>query len=179
MLLTAPTMPVTINMGMEMPSWYDITSLDTATGQKLISQSDLQSSSLRIQSHLQKEIEILKGDSRKVFLGGFSQGGSLSLFSGLGYEQILGGICACSACLFESVEVEKLDTEKREIPILLYHGEMDPMVMYNYAVDSYKPLHNLEFNVKFHSEKELGHSFSLKELEILKEYFHKYMEPQI
>jgi hypothetical protein len=32
-LLTAPTQKVTVNMGMEMPSWYDIVSLNFADTQ--------------------------------------------------------------------------------------------------------------------------------------------------
>ena len=171
-------MPVTINMGMEMPSWYDITSLDPVSGVKQINQTDLESSSRRIHKHIEEEITLLGGEADKVFVGGFSQGGSLSLFSALQYKENLGGICACSACLFDSIHLEALPSHKKHIPILLYHGLMDPMVKYTYAVDTYRPLHHFKFNIQFEHEDNLGHSFSLRELQIMKTYYHKYMNHQ-
>ena len=57
-----------------MPSWYDIMSFDYDPNkfEKTISIPDIKKSSERLEKVLAEEIQILNGDSKKVFLGGFS-----------------------------------------------------------------------------------------------------------
>ena len=77
-LLTAPERPVTLNSGMPMNSWYDIYSLSSS---KFKTKDDIYANYSRdemlesvgiVSKHLDNEIGILKGDSTKVFVGGFS-----------------------------------------------------------------------------------------------------------
>ena len=68
-LPTAPTQPVTLNMGMSMPSWYDIVGLDDRHSESC---AGLPESRKRIESILQDEAAIGLKYERMV-LAGFSQ----------------------------------------------------------------------------------------------------------
>ena len=78
-LPTAPTTPVTMNMGMAMPSWYDIAGLDERTNEVC---EGITESRERIRRILEEENEGGLPYSRMA-VSGFSQGGALSLFVGL------------------------------------------------------------------------------------------------
>ena len=83
-LPTAPTQPVTLNMGMAMPSWYAIAGLDSKSNEKC---EGLDDSASTILSLLEKEVGGGRGDSgvdySRIVLAGFSQGGALALHTGL------------------------------------------------------------------------------------------------
>ena len=76
-------MPVTVNMGMEMNSWYDINSLDFTLGEKSYSKESVIKSASRINRDIGYEIDAFNESSGRVFKGGFSQGGCMALHCGL------------------------------------------------------------------------------------------------
>ena len=154
-----------------MPAWYDI----SGTLATQMSLSDLENSTKRVHKHIKEEAEILQNNYSRIFLGGFSQGASLALYSGLMYGDNIGGICACSGSLLEFLNVATLPEKRKLIPILLYHGVDDPMVNFEYSNSSYDSLIRNEFNIELHKEEGLDHGISLDELEILKSYYSKYM----
>jgi phospholipase/carboxylesterase len=71
----APTRPVTINGGYEMPSWYDIKAMTPA---RAIDEAQLEESAEQV-------IALIKAEQAKginlsrIFLAGFSQGGAVVL----------------------------------------------------------------------------------------------------
>ncbi len=80
-----------------MPSWFDIYVLGNArdfTG-KQDDEGTLKSAAA-INELIDAEVAAL-GSARRVFLGGFSQGGALTLHVGLNYKEKLGGLVVCSA----------------------------------------------------------------------------------
>lgn len=79
-LPTAPTQKVTMNMGMAMPSWYDIVGLDKRSNEfcKGIDQSQA-----RLTNLISSEMEQLGLPRNRIVLAGFSQGGALSLYTGM------------------------------------------------------------------------------------------------
>ena len=79
-LPTAPTQPVTMNMGMSMPSWYDITGLDERANENC---AGLDVSVERLRQILQTEHDTTGLPYARMVLAGFSQGGALALFTGL------------------------------------------------------------------------------------------------
>ncbi len=114
----APRIPVTLNGGLVMPAWYDISSLDLR-GQD---EAGIRKSGGEVERLLRREIE--RGvPTEKIVLAGFSQGGAIALFSGLRYPQRLAGIMALSTYLVapEAVESE-LSPANRELPIFQAHG---------------------------------------------------------
>jgi lysophospholipase-2 len=130
-LPTAPTQPVTMNMGMSMNSWYDITGLDERSNENCKGISDSQQT---LRDILEKEHTEYKLPYERMVLMGFSQGGALSLFTGmqLPKEQKLGGIVVMSGYLAAKAQFNIVEG-LHDTPILHCHGEADPMVQISMA----------------------------------------------
>lgn len=92
----APMMPVSVNNGMRMPSWFDMNAFDDLLNEESELAEGLVASRDRITRILQREIELCKGDSKRVILGGFSQGGALAAHIGVSFDQPLAGIIVVS-----------------------------------------------------------------------------------
>ena len=121
----APVRPISINAGMEMRGWYDIT--DQGLDRK-VDETGIRESAHSVQRLL--DDEIAAGiDSRRIVLAGFSQGGAIALHLGLRYAHTLGGILALSTYLplAGSLAVEAAQSQ-RTTPILVAHGTHDPLV---------------------------------------------------
>ncbi|GAA6203482.1 MULTISPECIES: carboxylesterase [Thalassotalea] len=121
----APEQPVTINQGYVMRSWYDIKSMDLHNRADM--DGVLKSEQL---VHQLIEEQVAAGiDVQNIVLAGFSQGGVVSLFSGLRYPKKLAGILALS-CYLPSADTlpEKLSAENSSTAILQHHGEQDEVV---------------------------------------------------
>jgi len=133
-LPTAPTQPVSMNMGMPMPSWYDIVGLDERSNENC---KGIDESISTITSLLKTEHESTSLAYSRMFLMGFSQGGALSLFTGLTLpeKQKLSGICALSAYL-PSRSTFQLTQGLESTPVLHCHGEADPLVNFSMAQKS-------------------------------------------
>uniref|UniRef100_A0A7S3PYM6 Phospholipase/carboxylesterase/thioesterase domain-containing protein n=2 Tax=Chaetoceros debilis TaxID=122233 RepID=A0A7S3PYM6_9STRA len=126
-LPNAPTRPVTMNMGMPMPSWYDITGLDERSNENC---NGIIESRDKIRSILDDEAENTKLPYHRMVLMGFSQGGALSLFTGmqLPKEKKPAGVVLMSGYL--PAQSQFTITEGlNDVPILHCHGEADPMVV--------------------------------------------------
>lgn len=119
-LLNAECQPVTLNGGTVMPSWYDIKELNSKDS---VSKEDVDKSSNRILSYIEEDVN--NGDYSKVYLGGFSQGGFMSLYTGLGKGIKFGGLVCLSGGLFPFTE---LKNEVIDTPIFMGHGKDDMMV---------------------------------------------------
>jgi phospholipase/carboxylesterase len=85
-------------------------------------------SELAIKALIEEQLQ-LGIASEKIILAGFSQGGVMSLFSGLRYEKPLAGIMALS-CYLPGADVlpEALSAANRVTAILQHHGEQDDVV---------------------------------------------------
>ena len=121
---SAPRMPVTLNMGMTMPAWYDI---------RYIGPGGEDGASVRRAAAWIDELiarEVDRGvPAGRVVLGGFSQGGAMSLFTGLRYREALAGvICMSGYLLLPDTLAAEASAANRNVPIFLAHGTADPMV---------------------------------------------------
>lgn len=132
---TAPTRPVTMNMGMPMPAWYDITGLDERSNEN---SPGLEDSIAVIRKILENEHKSSGLPYNRMMLAGFSMGGALSLFTGMSMPdaaQKLAGIVVLSGYL---VSAKKFQLTKglETTPIFHGHGTSDPLVIYNNAQKS-------------------------------------------
>lgn len=121
----APEQAVTINQGAVMRSWYDIKSMDLHNRADL---NGVMASEKRLHALIQEQIDSgIPAD--KIVLAGFSQGGVISLFSGLRYPQKLAGILAMS-CYLPNPDALPTDLSpaNQKTPILQHHGEQDEVV---------------------------------------------------
>jgi len=121
----APKRPVTVNMGMIMPAWYDILAVDLRRDHDLPGIAD---SAERIRALIAREHD--RGiPFERIVLAGFSQGGAMALYVGLRYPEKLAGILALSSYLILEDDLEsEISPANRETKIFQAHGRWDPMV---------------------------------------------------
>lgn len=120
----APRMPVTLNMGMTMPAWYDIRYI----GPGGEDDASVRRAAAWIDELIAREVD--RGvPAGRVVLGGFSQGGAMSLFTGLRYREALAGVvCMSGYLLLSDTLAAEASAANRSVPIFLAHGTADPMV---------------------------------------------------
>jgi phospholipase/carboxylesterase len=121
----APEQAITINNGFVMPAWYDIKNdnLHNRADMNGVNQSEC-----LVRALIQRQIDNGIAASN-IVLAGFSQGGVMSLYTGLRFEQTLAGIMALSCYLpIKDQLPDKLSTANKSTPILQHHGELDDVV---------------------------------------------------
>jgi lysophospholipase-2 len=171
-LPTAPTQPVTMNMGMPMPSWYDITGLDERSNENC---KGIHESKKTLVDILEKEHLDSKLSYDRMVLMGFSQGGALSLFTGmqLTKEQKLAGIVVMSGYLPAKSQFQ-ITNGLEDVPIMHYHGQSDPMVQVAMAKRSQevaKESGAVDYKLKTYPG--LVHSVNMEEIEDVKTFLEK------
>lgn len=121
----APVRPVTINGGMAMRAWYDILGFDRGVPQD---EAGIRASSAAVGELIRRENS--RGvPTDRVVLGGFSQGGAISLFAGPRYPERLAGVLGLSCYMLME---DTLPAERTRVnyptPFFLGHGTQDPVV---------------------------------------------------
>jgi phospholipase/carboxylesterase len=156
----APTQAVTINNGMVMRAWYDIS--DAAIRRE--DERGVRASQAHIEALIQRE----KGRGireARIVLAGFSQGGAMALHTGLRHEAKLAGILALSCYLPLATAVQaEVAKENGDTPIFMGHGISDPVVQYTRALESRKMLETLGYRVEWH-EYRMPHSVCMEEIQ--------------
>jgi lysophospholipase II len=171
----APVAPVTMNNGFEMPSWYDIQGLSDRFNEDCKGISD---SRARISKLIEDEISS-NIPAERIVVAGFSQGGALSLFTGLQFGTKLGGCLVMSGYLAGAPSFN-LAQEAKDTPVLHLHGIADPMVKIEWARETKRRIAE-DFNHSCYELKEyegLGHSVSNEEMTDAREFL-KTVLPEI
>jgi len=121
----APVRPVTINGGMAMRAWYDIVGFDRRIPQD---EAGIRSSDALVAELIRREND--RGiPTNRIVLGGFSQGGAISLFTGPRYPEKLAGIMGLSCyMLLEDFLPAERTRVNYPTAIFLAHGTQDPVV---------------------------------------------------
>ena len=168
----APVRPVTINGGMRMRAWYDIT--DGANRRE--DERGVRASQVLIEALIGREKERGTKAGRLV-LAGFSQGGAIALHTGLRHPERIAGIMALST--YVPVE-EKLSAEastaNRDVPIFMGHGSDDPIIPLVRAEQSRNLLKSLGYPVEWH-EYGMPHSVCPEELTDIGTWLRKVLGP--
>ena len=121
----APVRPVTLNMGMRMRAWYDIKTL-TAEGRA--DEAGIRESAARLGGLIEDE-RALGIAAGRIVIAGFSQGGALALHAALRHPEPLAGILALSSYLpLQALLAAELAEANRQTPILMCHGQYDPVL---------------------------------------------------
>ncbi|KAL8413541.1 hypothetical protein RB594_004978 [Gaeumannomyces avenae] len=170
----APSIPITCNGGMRMPGWYDIVSRSSrasldGTPESLRENEDeagIMTSQAYFHNLIQQEIDSgIPAD--RIVLGGFSQGGAISIFSGLTAKVKLAGIVGLSAYLLLAPKFKGLlpDPElNKETPVFMAHGTQDVVVPTAIGILSHGILKEAGYNVSMRTYP-MGHSACLEELD--------------
>jgi phospholipase/carboxylesterase len=159
----APIRPITLNGGFEMPGWYDITSLDRNAIQDI---EGIQETTREIHAMIAEQLQ--QGiASTKIILAGFSQGGAISLFSGLTYDKSLGGILALSTYLPIADTFRKTrHNANQNTPILMVHGTQDNIVALEFGQQSEMVLKEMGYPITWQAYP-MGHSVCKPELQLI------------
>jgi len=156
----APMRPVTINGGFVMRAWYDIAYQELAFKED---ERGLRESQKLVEALIARENA--RGiPSGRIVLAGFSQGGVITLQTGLRQSKRLAGLMALSAYLpmTPMVEVER-NAASNPVPIFMGHGIADNIVPLALAKMSRDSLIKLDYEVEWH-QYQMPHSVCAEEL---------------
>jgi lysophospholipase II len=176
-LPTAPTQPVTMNMGMAMPSWYDIKGLDLKSSERC---DGIETSQARLAQILQTEHETTGLPYSRMVLAGFSQGGALSLYTGLqlASNQKLAGIVVLSGYLPQQSKFQ-ITSGLEDTPILHCHGSLDPVVTFPLAQLTQTALTTMKAACTNYELKTfpIQHTVSTEEIQVVEQFLLKHLPP--
>lgn len=170
-LPTAPTQPVTMNMGMSMPSWFDITGFDERSNERV---KGIDESQGRIKDILDKEHAATGLPYSRMVLAGFSQGGALSLYTGLQMEQPLAGVVVLSGWL---ASTGTFQLKQKDVPIWHGHGSQDPLVPYPMAKKTEQILTSMGVKSYSLNTFPIPHTVSPEELRKLMQFVSQVLPP--
>ena len=162
----APVRPITINGGMAMRAWYDISGQEIAQRQD---ETGIRSSIVLLEELVAREVE--RGIAcENIFLAGFSQGGAIVLAGGIRHAQRLGGIVALSTYL---PMAEKTDAEasaaNRATPIFMAHGMLDPTISHALGEMSREYLKQRGYAIDWHAYP-MAHQVCMEEIADLRQW---------
>jgi phospholipase/carboxylesterase len=144
----APVRPVTINGGMAMRAWYDILGFDRRMPQD---EAGIRASDAQVGELIRRENQRGIPTSR-IVLGGFSQGGAISLFSGPRYPEKLAGIMGLSSyLLLEDLLPAERTPANYGTPVFLGHGTQDPVVDFRRGAEAKQLLEAGGYPVEWHA----------------------------
>lgn len=155
----APFRPVTINGGMRMRAWYDISAaVPPREDDRGIRESEQELCRL-----IWREIAAGIAPGR-ILLAGFSQGGAIALHTGLRYPRRLGGLLALSTYLpLAGTLAQEAHPANRDTPILMAHGSEDTIIPLSMARRSCELLTAHGHPVEWHCYP-MGHGVCAEEL---------------
>lgn len=140
----APLRPVTLNNGMAMRAWYDITLLGAGAREDA---GGIRASEMAVRALIARENQ--RGIATdKIVLAGFSQGCAMTLHTGTRLEQKLAGMIGLSGYLplADTFAAEHSDANLGT-PIFMAHGVFDPVVQFARGQASQRILAEAGFDV--------------------------------
>lgn len=178
----APNLPVTLNGGMVMPAWYDISELGGWRTEEVFQsgrgqdRAGVERSAVAIRRLIDREVA--RGvRAERIVIGGFSQGGALSLHLGLRHPQRLGGIMVLSAGLMFAGSLPQEAAEaNRRTPIFMAHGTFDPMIACSVGERSRDVLQAAGYDVEWR-QYPMEHSVVMPEIQDIGRWLAKVLAP--
>lgn len=156
----APLRPVTINGGAVMRAWYDVVGTDLVRRED---EAGIRASQAAVERLIEREAGRGTPPAR-IVLAGFSQGGAITLQTGLRRPQPLAGLVAlsCYLPLADRFEAERHPASVG-VPIFLAHGHTDPIVPLARGAAARDRLGALGHPVRWH-EYPMPHSVCAEEI---------------
>ena len=168
----APQIPVTVNMGMIMRAWYDISGFDRRGQDK----PRIRQSATWIDELVAREVKRGVPASR-IVLAGFSQGGAMALFAGLRQHAVLAGVMCLSGYLLLGDEIDQLaQSSVEKPPIFQAHGTGDAVVPCDLGHEGRDVLTRAGFRVEWH-EYAMGHQVCLEEIRDVGDWLTRILRP--
>ncbi|TBO33996.1 alpha/beta hydrolase [Aquabacterium lacunae] len=160
-LPSAPHMPVSMNGGYEMRSWYDIRV--TPTG-RVEDEAGLRASQAAIDALIEREISRGIAPERIVLMG-FSQGCAMTLMVGLRQSHRLAGLIGLSGYLpLPEATATERHPANQHTPIFLAHGTEDHVVAPARGLMARERLQAWGYPVQWHAYP-MAHEVCAEEIE--------------
>ena len=152
--------PVTVNNGYVMRAWYDI-SFDGVDRRP--DEGGIRASQAAVEALIAREKS--RGiAAERIVIAGFSQGGAITLQTGLRYAERLAGLMVLSSYLPLAASVaQERSAANAATPIFMAHGRYDPMIAMPLAQNSVTRLTELGYAVEWH-EYPMQHSVCAEEI---------------
>ena len=170
----APVRPVTLNNGMRMRAWYDIKGLERGVAEDF---EGYRASMAQVLELIGREQGRGIATERMV-LAGFSQGGVVSLYTMLRMRQRLAGVMGLS-CYLAAASTLKAERQSANdhTPVLLAHGQFDPLIPVDTGRQSRDALLALGYPVQWH-EYPMAHSVCAEEITDIRKFLFKVLPPR-
>uniref|UniRef100_A0A8D1FSK8 palmitoyl-protein hydrolase n=1 Tax=Sus scrofa TaxID=9823 RepID=A0A8D1FSK8_PIG len=178
----APRIPVTLNMKMVMPSWFDLMGLspDAPEDEAGIKKAAENSKAPAPPGHPPSS-PLPPGNCALVTLIlSLLQGGALSLYTALTCPHPLAGIVALSCWLpLHRAFPQAANGSAKDLAILQCHGELDPMVPVRFGALTAEKLRSVvtPARVQFKTYPGVMHSSCPQEMAAVKEFLEKLLPP--
>jgi phospholipase/carboxylesterase len=163
----APVRPVTINNGVPMRAWYDIREFGFGGGgTQRADEEGLEASIAQVEQLIANEVA--RGvPAERIFLAGFSQGGAITLATGLRRREPLAGLVALSTYLPTGDKAATTLAEGAQAqPTFMAHGIQDPVVPFAAGEHAATLLRKLGFEIEWHAYA-MPHSVCMEEIQHL------------
>lgn len=170
----APASSVSLNGGMVMPSWFDIKGLTPNSPED---EAGVKESSKTLQQLIAEEIK--KGiPAERIFIGGFSQGGAVALYTAFGTDTTIGGVLALSSWipLHKHFADDSKQKYNKSVPVFQCHGQVDPMVSYIWGKASHEIIKKFNSDAQFKTFSSLGHGSSQEEMKEVKAFLEEHLK---
>lgn len=168
----APRIPVTLNMKMVMPAWFDLMGLSPDAPED---EAGIKKATDSIKSIIEHEVK--NGiPANRIVLGGFSQGGALSLYTALTCQHKLAGVVGLSCWLpLHKTFPQAACSVNKEISILQCHGEADPMIPVRFGALTSEKLKSVvaPSKVQFKTYHGVMHNTNQEEMMAVKDFLEK------
>ncbi|CAH8575733.1 unnamed protein product [Schistosoma turkestanicum] len=169
----ANSIPVTLNGGMCMPSWYDIYALSENAKQD---EAGIKEASIELGKFVDAEVKagVPVGN---IVVGGFSQGGSVALYNALTGTLRYGGVVAFSSWLplhTKFMSSPTLLTMPKDVPVFQCHGLEDSTIPFAMGKLTHELLKTFQLSkCELNCYPQLSHSSCEKEMEDLRTFLSK------
>ena len=165
----APIRPVTINGGMKMRAWYDITTLEESPHRETL--EDIIEAEEQIKKLIENEIK--KGiPSQHIVVMGFSQGAAMALHVGHRSEHKLLGVVVMSGYLLKpEMFYSRINTTNIDTPFHFYHGTRDLVVQCRRGEEAYDTIRQ-HHNLTRWRDYPVGHEVCLEQLRQIRFWLH-------
>ena len=156
----APQRPVTINGGYVMRAWFDVVGVQIDRNED---EAGIRQSQAQVETLIEREVA--RGTARsRIVLAGFSQGGAITLQTGLRQREPLAALVVLSAYLPLATSVaSEITPAGRAMPLFMAHGLDDAVVPIDRAQASRDALAAVGCQVQWH-EYAIPHSVSEDEI---------------
>lgn len=130
----------------------------------LSAQTELQTSRQLLQTLLQEIAEQAGLGGDRTVLGGFSQGGAMTIDVGL--DRSLAGLMSLSGYLHKSLANVTAQTRS----VLMVHGKQDPVVPFSASQSAQRAIAQTGAQIEYHAFEMMGHEISWDVIALMRQF---------